>query len=413
MEINWKKNTALFLTGQALSIFGSMAVQYAIIWHITLKTQSGAMMTVFTVAGFLPRFFISPFAGVWADRFNRKYLINISDGVIAFASLIVAVLFSFGFEHGGILLLCAGVRSFGQGVQNPAVGAFLPQIVPKEHQTRINGLQGGIDSFITLAAPAASGILITLASLEILFFLDVITAAIGISILFFFVKAPALKKSEPAQEQTKPAYFHDLKEGVKYIAEHKYILQQIIISAALLMSLAPSPLLTSLHAARGFGDDVWRLTAIQVAMSVGMMAGGIVIGAWGGFKNRVFTLTFACVLLGLEVVGLGLSKNFVLYIGIMAVMGLTMPMYGASAMTLLQSTVEPAFMGRVISVYGMVSGTMFPLGMLIFGPISDTVSLDFIFIGTGVVVALLSIPFITSKALREAGKLLAVNKLSE
>jgi DHA3 family macrolide efflux protein-like MFS transporter len=139
-------------------------------------------------------------------------------------------------------------------------------------------------------------------------------------------------------------------------------------------------------------------------VSIGMMAGGIIIGAWGGFKNRVFTLAFACVLFGMEAVGLGLSKNFVLYLGVMAGIGLTMPIYGTSSMVLLQSAVEPAFMGRVISVYGMVSGTMFPLGMLVFGPIADTVSMDFIFVGTGVVVALLSIPFATSKALREAEK---------
>jgi DHA3 family macrolide efflux protein-like MFS transporter len=363
------------------------------------------MMTIFTVAGFILRFFISPFAGVWADRFNRKYLINISDSVIAFASLIVAVLFLFGFDHVGILLLCAVIRSFGQSVQNPALGAFLPQIVPKEQLTRINGLQGSIDSFTTLAAPAASGILMTLTSLEMLFFLDVVTAAIGISILFFFVKVPALKKQEPDREQqTKPTYFHDLKEGMKYIGEHKYILQQIIISAVLLVFLAPTSLLTPLHVTRNFGDAVWRLTAIQIALSIGMMAGGIVIGAWGGFKNRVFTLAFACVLFGMEAAGLGLSKNFALYAGIMAAIGLTMPMYGVSSMALLQSTADPAFMGRVISVYGMVSGTMFPLGMLIFGPISDAGSMDFIFIGTGIVLALLSIPFIMSKALREAGR---------
>jgi DHA3 family macrolide efflux protein-like MFS transporter len=148
-------------------------------------------------------------------------------------------------------------------------------------------------------------------------------------------------------------------------------------------------------------------------MSVGMMAGGIVIGAWGGFKNRVFTLAFACVLFGMEAVGLGLSKNFVLYLGVMTGIGLTMPIYGTSSMVLLQSTVEPAFMGRVISFYGMVSGTMFPLGMLIFGPIADTVSMDFIFIGTGIVVALLSIPFATSKALREAGRCHLQSKTSD
>jgi DHA3 family macrolide efflux protein-like MFS transporter len=77
MDINWKKNSALFLIGQALSMFGTMVVQYAIMWHIILKTQSGAMMTLFTIAGFLPMFFISPFGGIWVDRFNRKYIMRI------------------------------------------------------------------------------------------------------------------------------------------------------------------------------------------------------------------------------------------------------------------------------------------------------------------------------------------------
>jgi DHA3 family macrolide efflux protein-like MFS transporter len=65
VKINWKTNTAFFLAGQALSLFGTMVVQFAILWHITLNSQSGAMMTVFTVIGFLPMFFISPFAGPW------------------------------------------------------------------------------------------------------------------------------------------------------------------------------------------------------------------------------------------------------------------------------------------------------------------------------------------------------------
>ncbi|MDR3113954.1 MAG: MFS transporter, partial [Treponema sp.] len=197
MDINWKKNSALFLIGQALFMFGTMVVQYAIMWHITLKTQSGAMMTLFTIAGFLPMFFISPFGGVWADRFNRKYIINIADGSIAFVSLIVAVLILSGFNHIGILFTCAVIRSFGQGVQTPAVGAFIPQIVPQEHLTRINGLQSSIQSFITLTAPMISGALMSFVSLEILFFLDVITAAIGIGIVVFFVKVPKAEKSIP------------------------------------------------------------------------------------------------------------------------------------------------------------------------------------------------------------------------
>jgi DHA3 family macrolide efflux protein-like MFS transporter len=166
MNDNWKKNTALFLAGQALSFFGTMVVQYAIMWHVTLGTRSGAMMTVFTIAGLLPMFFISPFAGVWADRFNRKYIINIADGAIAFVSLLAALSILAGIDSLVILLSCTVIRSVGQGIQTPAVGAFIPDIVPKEQLLRINGIQGSIQSFVALAAPAVSGALMALAPLE-------------------------------------------------------------------------------------------------------------------------------------------------------------------------------------------------------------------------------------------------------
>jgi DHA3 family macrolide efflux protein-like MFS transporter len=404
MEVNWKKNTALFLTGQALSLFGSMVVQYAILWHITLKTQSGTMMAIISFALFLPMFFISPFGGVWADRFNRKYIINISDGAIAAASLIVAVLIFFGIDHFGILLCCAVVRSFGQGVQMPAVGALIPQIVPKESLTKINGFQGSIQSLTMLTAPMLSGALMSFAPLEVLFFLDVITAAIGISILFFFVKTPPMEKAETEGGAKGVEYFKDLKEGLNYIKSRRYILGLIIFTALFLIFAAPSAFLSGLQVTRNFGNDVWRLTTIEITFSIGMMIGGIFIGMWGGFKNRIFTIALAAVLYGLGVISLGLVDNFWVYTGIMAVLGMTMPLYSTPEMVLLQSTVEPAFMGRVMSVLTMVQSVMMPAGMLIFGPVADKINIDFLMIGTGAVIGLTCIPLIANKTLREAGK---------
>jgi DHA3 family macrolide efflux protein-like MFS transporter len=88
---DWKKKTALFLSGQAVSLLGSALVQYAIIWYITLNTRSGQMMTISAVFGFLPQIAISLFAGVWADRYNRKQLIIMADALIAASTLAMAV----------------------------------------------------------------------------------------------------------------------------------------------------------------------------------------------------------------------------------------------------------------------------------------------------------------------------------
>jgi DHA3 family macrolide efflux protein-like MFS transporter len=413
MEKNWKQNTALFVGGQALTLFGSMVVQYAILWHITLKTQSGTMMTVFTIAGFIPMFFISPFGGVWADRFNKKNIINIADGAIAFVSLIVAVFLFFGFDHVGLLLACAVVRSLGQGVQMPAVGAFVPQIVPQEHLTRVNGIQGSIQSVSMLAAPMASGALMSFAPLETLFLVDVVTAAIGISILYFFVKVPQAPQEVPAAEGAVPEgnlghmgidYFRDLKEGLRYIRQHRFILRLILLSVGFFIAVSPTAFLTTLQVTRDFGADVWRLTAIEVAFLAGMIAGGILIGTWGGFKNRIYTMALSCALCGIESIGLGLAPVFWIYLVIMGTMGLTMPLYNTPSTVLLQTKVEQAYMGRVFAVFSMVSSIMMPAGMLLFGPLADIVTIDSLLIISGGVIVLLSIPFVASKTLREAGK---------
>ena len=402
MEINWKKNTVMFILGQTITLFGSMIVQYAIIWHIVLQMQSGTMMSLFTLAGFLPMFLISPFGGVWADKLNRKLLINAADGTIAFVSLVVAILLMMGHTHYGILLACSVMRSLAQGVQTPAVGAVIPQIVPKEHLTRINGIQSSIQAMCMLTAPMLSAVLMTIAHLETMFFLDVVTAAIGISILIFFVKVPSVAKANEEMKGT--AYFYELHQGLQYIKKHGHILRIIIISGLFMVFASPASMLTPLHVARKFGEDIWRLTAIEVAISAGMISGGILIGIWGGFKNSVFTMAFSCFLFGLATIGLGLIPFFLLYVVIMVITGFSFPLYKTPVMVLLQSTVDSEFMGRVLSVFNMVLSAVMPMAMLVFGPVSDRISIDILLIGTGILTVLLFIPFLTSKVLREVGQ---------
>ncbi len=106
-ENNWKTKIILFLTAQTISLFGSSLVQYAIIWYITLTTSSGVMLTISTVCGFLPQIAISLFAGVWIDRYDRKKMIMLSDGIIAFATLVLAIFFLTGYKSIWLLFYSA------------------------------------------------------------------------------------------------------------------------------------------------------------------------------------------------------------------------------------------------------------------------------------------------------------------
>jgi DHA3 family macrolide efflux protein-like MFS transporter len=313
----------------------------------------------------------------------------------------VAIFLIFGIDNYGILLICAFARSLGQGVQTPAVGAFIPQIVPEEHLTKINGFQSSIQSFVNLTSPMISGALMTFAPLHILFFLDVVTAAIGICIVFFFVKVP--KTESQILEQKKADYFLELKDGLKYIKKYGYLYRIIIITAICTFLITPASFLTPLQVTRNFGADVWRLSVMEIIFSVGMMAGGILIGIWGGFKNRIYTMALCCVLCGLLSAGLGLAPSFVPYLVIIVLIGLVLPMYNAPAMVLLQTNVEPAFMGRVLSFFAMVNGIMPPFGMVLFGPLADIVSIDTLLVITGLLMSLLCIPLIASKTLKDIG----------
>ena len=387
-----------------MTYFGMMLVQFGIMWHITLESQSGKIMTLFIVAGFLPMFFVSPFAGVWADRYNRKYLINISDATIAVFTLTTAFAILFGVTSYAILFVCAFIRSIGQGVQRPAVGAFITQIVPKEHLTRVNGVQSSIDSFITLASPMLSGALMNFAPLHVLFFVDVATSCIGISILAFLVKAPADETAAaPDTKQKGSSYFHELLDGFRYIKNHGYILRLFTLFAVFLILIAPAAWLTPLQAARKFGAEVWRLTAVEVAFSLGAVGGGILVSVWGGLKNRVHTIGLSYILSGSFALLLGIVPFFTMYLIIMGVVGIAMPLRSAQVMVILQTKVESLFIGRVLSVFSMIISTMLPMGMLIFGPLADVVSIDVILIISGALILLLAIPTLTSKILREAG----------
>lgn len=398
---NWKKNIILFLSSQTISLFGSALVQYAIMWHVTLTTESGIMMTLFIICGFIPTFILSPFAGVWADRYNRKLLIILSDSLIALATLVLAIVFLMGYDATWLLFLMAAVRALGTGIQTPAVGAILPQIVPTDKLTKVNGANGSIQAVIMFVAPIVSAGLLTMATIEMIFFIDVITAAIAIFTLLAFFRIP---KHVKASEQQTTSYLNDFKEGIRYINEHAFLKTFFLFFALFFILMAPAAFLTPLQVTRSFGDDVWRLTAIELVFSIGMMAGGGVIAAWGGFKNKVHTMTFSSVIMGVCTFLLGVVPIFWIYLVFMGIFGIAMPIFNTPTTVLLQEKVDENYLGRIFGVFGMISTSMMPIGMLIFGPLADIIDIEWLLILTGVLILVLSLFLGKNKALLESGK---------
>lgn len=128
------------------------------------------------------------------------------------------------------------------------------------------------------------------------------------------------------------------------------------------------------------------------------------MASWGGFKNKIHTMTLASLIIGACTFALGIIPVFWIYLIIMGVVGLAMPIFNTPSMVLLQEKIEGDLLGRVFGVLGMISTSMMPLGMLVFGPISDLIKIEWLLIGTGILLFIQGFFLLGSKVLIEAGK---------
>jgi DHA3 family macrolide efflux protein-like MFS transporter len=387
---SWKKQIALFLISQNLSLFGSSVVSFSIIWYITLQTSSGKWVMLFTICSLLPQVLISLWAGVWADRYNRKYLIMLADGFIALATLGLAIAFWVGYEKLELLLVISIIRSIGAGIQTPAVSALFPQIVPMEKLTRVQGISQTLNSVLMLLSPAVGGVVLGSMGISRAFMLDVITASIAIAVLSFI---RCEKISRPTGNASVIA---ELREGIAYTLNHRLLRRVLICFGVSFFLVTPAAVLTPLLVERSFGGDVWRLTANEVVWTVGSLIGGAFVSLRGEFKDKIRTAAICLVAFGVTFALLGVARHFTIYLIIMGTAGFFMPIIATAQTVLIQESVEASMMGRVFSLVQIVTGTSMPVAILLFGPLADIVSIESILVVTGILLAVVGVLYQTT-----------------
>ena len=389
---HWLRKVILFLGGQTVSLLGSMLVQYAVFWYLTIEYRSGVVMMLAALFGFLPQAVVSIFGGVWADRHNRKYLIMVADAGIAASTLALALIMLSGYDAVWLIFLTMAVRSAGAGIQMPAVSALIPQITPARNLMRVNGINGSIQSAMALLAPAAAGAIYawssaanegSAASLVPIFFIDVVTAIIGIGLLAL-IPVGAVRRAGDVET----GYFADLVDGVRYVANHAFVRWLLVLFAIIFVLIVAPSNLTPLMLVRTFDageqQNVINLAVLEISFSVGMVLGGIVVASFFAKRSRIGMIIVSSLVFGGLSIGLGLSPTIWLFFGFMFLVGLGVPFFSTPSMTLLQETVEPERQGRVFGFLGIVMALAMPFGMVIFGPLADVVPIEWLLVGSGV-----------------------------
>ena len=396
-QTNWKSQAMLFLISQCITLFGSTLVQMAIVWYVTIQTSSGVWVAAFTVCSYLPQFLISFVAGVWADRHSRKKLIIGADSLIALVTFLMVLVIPHITDKtvvlGGLLVMSV-IRSFGAGIQTPAVNAVIPQLVPEDQIMRFNGINATMQSVVQFAAPAAAGVLLTINTLSSTLIIDTATAIVGIGLL----SAVIIPKQAIQNKGT--SVFLDMKIGIKYTLSDKLIGKVLTVYGLFIFLCVPAGFLSQLFVSRVYGETYWYLSAVELAGFIGMVAGGILMSIWGGFKSRVTTMSVGLIAFGSLAIGMGLSKQFALYLTLMIIYGVAITMVQTATTTLIQEKAEMSMQGRVFGLLGAMYSGFLPVGMAIFGPMADEISLQWIMIGSGIALIALSIFVGTNKEMR-------------
>ena len=385
---NWTRKTILFLASQCITLFGSMIVQMAIIWYVTLKTSSGGWVAAFTICAYLPQFLISFFAGVWADRYSHKKLILLSDGIIAIATLILFVaipMISMDNLLLSSLLAVSIIRAIGAGVQMPAVNAVIPRLVPEEHLMKYNGMNATMQSIVQFISPAVAGMVLSLGTFRAALFIDILTALLGMSLL----SCVLLPKQEATHETV--SVLSEIKAGVRYSFSDKMIGNVLKLYGLFILLCVPAGFMAALLVSRVYGEAYWYLSAVELVGFAGMMLGGVLMGVWGGFQSRVKTLAVGLLILSIMTIGMGLSPYFLLYLVMMFVYSIALTMIQTATTTIIQENAESSMLGRVFGVMGAMYSGFLPIGMAIFGPLADMIPLQWIMVGCGIALGFLII----------------------
>jgi len=335
-------------------------------------------LSIASLVGFTPIVVLSPLAGVFADRWNRKGLIATVDFLQALTTVALIFLFWSNVISIWLILMLLGLRGVFQAFHMPTVSAIVPTMVPKEKLSRMNGLNFLFTGAVNLVGPIVAALLLEFWEISQILWIDAVTFLIAI-VPLLYVSIPSVRK-----KQENSSFRREFSEGLAFIRNGRGFLPLIILSTALNFLIAPLDTLLPYFVRFDHFGGVGDLAFVFAFVQAGMLAGGLLMSVIKGFKKKKTTV------MALFIYVFFLVYAFVAYtptglIWFMATGGLIMlfciPVVNVLYMTIIQTVVPMEMQGRVNSVDMALSNAARPFGMIISGPIAESVGTANLFLG--------------------------------
>jgi DHA3 family macrolide efflux protein-like MFS transporter len=299
----------------------------------------------------------------------------VSDAAIALLTGALAVLYWLDVARPWHVYLILFMRAVGDTVHSPTMRATTPLMVPKDQLTRVAGMNQILDGIVKIAIPPAGALLLVLLPMGSILAIDVITALLAIVplVLTHIPQPKASQRLDVRQQRGRPSLLCEISEGMRYVWSWRGLFLLIVTSALIQLSVAPAAALLPLWVTQHLNGEALHLGWINSAFGIGIVAGGLGLSLWGGFKRRIVTSQLGTFGVGVGLLAMGLTPSgaFGLALGGMLLVGLMMPVYSAPRLAIYQSAIPPEMQGRFFTLNDSLLQVMAPLGLAVSGPLSD------------------------------------------
>lgn len=398
---NWKKKFIIIWTGQLFSILSSSIAQFSLVLWISLQTGSAEVLSFATIAALLPQALIGPFAGVFVDRWSRKWTMIGADSFVALCSGIIALLFYWDRIELEYIYLLLMLRSVGGAFHAPAMKSSVPLLAPEKELMRIAGINQAIQSICNIGGPILGAVLLLAFDMTLVMLLDVAGALIACTSLLF-VAIPNPKKENSSAKNV----LQDMREGFQVIMHNRGVSWVMATEVWTTFFIMPVVALMPLMTLKNFSGSAYQVSLIETLFGVGMLAGGALLGIWNPKIRKTVLIAFSYGALGLALAICGMlpPTGYVYFAVLSVIQGIIVPFFSGPFTSLLQTQFKPVYLGRIFSLFDSIS--LFPsmLGLLVTGFIADTIGIPSLFIYCGVATMLSAVWMMSIPAVRNLEK---------
>ena len=366
-----------------------------LIWHIALTTGSSSLLSLASLAGFLPIALFGVLAGAVVDRLPLKRVLIGADLFVAAVGAALAIASLAGSLPAWSILIALFLRAAGTSFYTPASQSLTPHLAPPEHLVRLSGVMQAIQSAGYILGAALAAVIYPVAGITAMIALDVLGALFAsLAVLAAQIDAGGLDEADRSSSFSNKVreLFSEISDGYKLIRGYRGLFALLWCGFVFAFAFSPLAALFPIMTLGHFGGSTGDAALAEIFFSAGMLAGSGILAVTGGFRNRSLTMVAAIAGFGIAAIvsgSLGPSL-FAAFLPASFLMGACSPLYAGTQTALMQEQIPPEYLGRVFGLYRTIIAWAMPMGLAAPSVFADLLGAPLWFVGSGATMVLLA-----------------------